>query len=356
MGVGRGGYNFHYGLLTSAPRTSTPAFPGPLLLLVLVVTSAEGTGSGLKECLILQSAQGSTVSCQGPSEFPGPLPNDTVHLSVEFSNLTQLPPSALQGYPGLRELHLSSNRLQALLPGLLVSVPRLEVLDLTRNKLSSLPPGLFNASAALRTLVLRENQLQAASEQWLQGLDALGHLDLAGNRLRLLPDELLSRLSTLHTLDLGENLLETLPAGFLLGPRRLQRLHLEGNRLRRLGTDLLAPQPFLRVLFLNDNQLTEVAAGAFRGLKQLDMLDLSNNSLSSTPPGLWGSLGRPAHDMHDGFDVSHNPWVCDKNLVDLYRWLNANKHKMFSQKDTLCAGPEAVRGQRLLEVVGLESL
>lgn len=99
-----------------------------------------------------------------------------------------------------------------------------------------------------------------------------------------------------------------------------------------------------------------MAAGSFRGLKQLDMLDLSNNSLSSMPPGLWAFLGRPTHDMQDGFDLSRNPWVCDKDLMDLYRWLDANRHKMFSQNDTRCAGPEAVRGQRLLDVAELGSL
>lgn len=325
--------------------------PRTLFLLALL-----GRVSSLKECLILQSAEGSTVSCHGPTEFPSSLPADTVHLSVEFSNLTQLPAAALQGCPSLRELHLSSNRLQALSPELLAPVPQLRVLDLTRNALRSLPPGLFRTSAALSTLVLRENQLRAVSSRWLQVLDALGHLDLAENQLRSLPAGLLASLGALHTLDLGHNLLESLPEGLLRGPRRLQRLHLEGNRLRRLGDGLLAPQPFLRVLFLNDNQLAEVAAGSFRGLKQLDMLDLSNNSLSSTPPGLWAFLGRPTRDMQDGFDVSHNPWVCDKDLVDLCRWLDANRHKMFSQNDTRCAGPEAMRGRRLLDVAELGSL
>ncbi|EGV93701.1 Leucine-rich alpha-2-glycoprotein [Cricetulus griseus] len=86
------------------------------------------------------------------------------------------------------------------------------------------------------------------------------------------------------------------------------------------------------------------------------MLDLSNNSLSSIPPRLFASLGRPARDMQDGFDLSHNPWVCNEDLRDLYRWLQDNKHKMFSKNDTRCAGPEALKGRRLLDVVDLESL
>ncbi|XP_012976920.1 leucine-rich alpha-2-glycoprotein isoform X1 [Mesocricetus auratus] len=339
-----------------SPQDLNPCLSRILFLLALLLTSAHGISSNLEECLVLQSPEGSTVSCHRVTKFPSPLPADTVHLSVEFSNLTELPARALERCQRLRELHLSSNRLQELSSGLLTPVSGLRVLDLTHNELRGLPLGLFRASAALHTLVLRANQLQNVSALWLWGLRSLEHLDLAENELRVLPDGLVLSLISLSTLDLGYNLLETLPTSLLMGPRRLQRLHLEGNRLRRLGFGMLALQPFLRVLFLNDNRLTEVVPSAFQSLRELDMLDLSNNSLSSTPPGLWASLGRPARDMQDGFDLSHNPWVCNEDLQDLYRWLRANKHKMFSKNDTRCEGPEALRGRRLLDVAELESL
>lgn len=44
-----------------------------------------------------------------------------------------------------------------------------------------------------------------------------------------------------------------------------------------------------------------------------------------------------------------NPWICDEKLDDLYEWLVANRDKMFSQNATRCAGPEASKGQKLLE-------
>uniref|UniRef100_A0A8C6RTF8 Leucine-rich alpha-2-glycoprotein 1 n=2 Tax=Nannospalax galili TaxID=1026970 RepID=A0A8C6RTF8_NANGA len=323
-----------------------------LLLLALYVASTEGITPNFQECLVLHSANGSTVTCYSPTVFPGSLPADTVHLSIEFSNLTQLPVAALWDVPDLVELHLSSNHLESLSSNVLLWVPRLRVLDLTGNALRSLPPGLFHASAALDTLVLKENRLHDLNTSSLQGLKALGHLDLSGNCLRSLPPQLLANLTSLRVLDLGNNLLESLPEDLLQGPLQLDRLHLEGNQLAVLGAKLLAPQGSLRYLFLNDNKVATVAAGAFQGLNQLDMLDLSNNSLASTPQGLWTSLGRPARDMGDGFDISHNPWICDSKLHDLYRWLDANRHKMFSQNETQCAGPKALKGQRLLALVG----
>lgn len=329
-----------------------PYLSRTLFLLLLLVALAQAVTPSPKACVTLPSTGGSTVSCFSPAQFPDHLPADTIHLVVEFSMLTQLPANALQGVSGLQELHLSSNQLQKLPAKLLLPVPQLKVLDLTHNALARLPPGLFQASAALRTLVLKDNRLKALQASWLLGLKALEHLDLSSNGLQTLPPGLLASLVALHTLDLGNNQLETLPPDLLRGPLHLERLHLEGNQLQTLGERLLAEQPALRYLFLNDNRLTTVAAGAFHSLKELDMLDLSNNLLSSVPRGLWKSLGKPSRDMKDGFDISRNPWVCDHNLDDLCHWLVANKHRMFSQNDTRCAGPDAVRGQTLLEVSG----
>nr|BAG64800.1 unnamed protein product [Homo sapiens] len=316
-----------------SPGGIQPHVSRTLFLLLLLAASAWGVTLSPKDCQVFRSDHGSSISCQPPAEIPGYLPADTVHLAVEFFNLTHLPANLLQGASKLQELHLSSNGLESLSPEFLRPVPQLRVLDLTRN-----------------ALVLKENQLEVLEVSWLHGLKALGHLDLSGNRLRKLPPGLLANFTLLRTLDLGENQLETLPPDLLRGPLQLERLHLEGNKLQVLGKDLLLPQPDLRYLFLNGNKLARVAAGAFQGLRQLDMLDLSNNSLASVPEGLWASLGQPNWDMRDGFDISGNPWICDQNLSDLYRWLQAQKDKMFSQNDTRCAGPEAVKGQTLLAV------
>ncbi|KAM5230459.1 leucine-rich alpha-2-glycoprotein [Hipposideros larvatus] len=320
------------------------------LLLLIVAPSAQGVVQNPEACKVFQSDNGSSVNCYTPAKLPPYLPADTIYLSMEFLNLTQLPPDALQGIPNLQELHLSSNQLENLSAKFLWPVPQLKVIDLTRNALTQLPPGLFQVSAALHTLVLKENQLEVLETSWLHGLKALVHLDLSGNRLQTLPPALLANFTDLRILDFSNNQLETLPSDLLRGPLKLERLHLEGNRLQALEEGLLAPQPNLHYLFLNDNQLATVAAGAFRGLKQLDMLDLSNNLLTSVPKGLWTYLGWPgaAQAMKDGFDISGNPWTCNQDLDDLYQWLVANKDKMFSGNDTRCAEPKAMKGQKLL--------
>ncbi|XP_016053464.1 PREDICTED: leucine-rich alpha-2-glycoprotein [Miniopterus natalensis] len=328
------------------PHLSRPLF----LLLLIVAPSAQGVIPNPEACQVFQSENGSSVNCYPPAKLPRYFPADTTYLSVEFFNLTQLPPDALQGISNLQELHLSSNGLEKLSAKFLLPVPQLKVLDLTQNALTRLPPGLFQGAATLHTLVLKENQLEVLEALSLRGLKALGHLDLSGNHLRTLPPRLLANLTDLRILDLGNNQLETLPPDLLRGPLKLEWLHLEGNRLRALEEDLLEPQPNLNYLFLNGNQLATVAASAFRGLKQLHMLDLSNNSLTSVPKGLWTSLGKPgaAQDMKNGFDISGNPWICDQNLEDLYQWLVNNKDKMFFRNNTCCVEPKAMKGRTLL--------
>lgn len=320
------------------------------LLLLIVAPSVHGATPNPEACQVFQSSNGSSVNCYPPAKFPRQLPADTIFLSVEFLNVTQLPPETLQGIPNLQELHLSNNGLEKLSAKFLLPVPQLKVLDLTSNALTQLPPGLFQGSATLHTLVLNQNQLEVLETSWLQGLKALRHLDLSGNHLRTLPSGLLANFTDLRILDLGNNQLESLPSDLLRGPLKLERLHLEGNRLQALEEGLLEPQPNLSYLFLSDNRLATVAAGAFQGLKQLDMLDLSNNSLSSVPKGLWASVGQPGagRDMKDGFDISGNPWNCDQNLDDFYKWLVCNKDKMFFRNNTYCVEPKAMHGQTLL--------
>ncbi|XP_039103480.1 leucine-rich alpha-2-glycoprotein [Hyaena hyaena] len=335
-----------------SPRGPSSRLSRTLFLLLLSMASAHEVTPKPAACLVSHSVNGSSVSCHPPAQIPHRFPADTVYLVVEFFNLTRLREDTLRGLTRLQELHLSTNRLESLPPKFLVPAPQLEVLDLTRNALSRLPPGLFGALAALHTLVLKENRLEGLEPSWLRGLKALRHLDLSENHLQTLPPGLLANVTSLRVLDLSSNQLKALPPDLLKGPLQLERLHLEGNRLQVLGEALLAPQPDLRYLFLNDNELATVEAGAFRPLRQLDMLDLSSNLLTGVPKGLWTSLGRPTRDMKDGFDISGNPWICDRDLEDLCGWLEANRHKMFSQNETRCAGPEALKGQMLLAAAG----
>lgn len=275
------------------------------------------------------------------STFPAGLPPTTLAVSVEFTALAVLLPTALAGLPQLQELHLSSNRLATLPETLLRPVPTLRVLDLTDNLLADLPAGIFAGTGDLQHLVLRGNRLQELRPAWFRHLPQLQWLDLAANALAEVPPEVFHPLRSLRSLDLSRNRLESLAPDTLAGLRALERLDLEGNRLGTLPPAAFAPAPALRLLFLQDNELRELPAGIFVPLRHLRVLDLARNRLRTLelPP-------RPPGSALD-LDISGNPWVCECPLLALLR---RAAPRLAATRDTLCASPASHRGREVAAV------
>ncbi|XP_076215452.1 leucine-rich alpha-2-glycoprotein [Aptenodytes patagonicus] len=275
------------------------------------------------------------------STFPSGLPTTTLAISVEFTALAALLPTALAGLPQLQELHLSSNRLTTLPEALLRPVSTLRVLDLTDNLLADLPAGIFTGTGHLQHLVLQGNLLQALQPAWFQHLPQLHWLNLAANALAEVPPAVFHPLHSLRSLDLSRNRLASLAPGALAGLRALQRLDLEGNRLGTLPPTTFVPVPALRFLFLQGNELRALPAGIFVPLRHLRVLDLAHNRLRALELPL-RSPG-PALDL----DISGNPWVCECPLLALLR---RAAPRLTTARDTLCASPMRYRGQEVAAV------
>ncbi|KAM6113433.1 LOW QUALITY PROTEIN: leucine-rich alpha-2-glycoprotein [Phoenicopterus ruber ruber] len=292
--------------------------PPPLLLLLLALGPAA-------PCSPQPNA--TRFVCTEPtlSTFPAGLPPTTLAVSVEFTALAALLPTALAGLPLLQELHLS-NRLAALPEGLLCPVPTLRVLDLTNNLLADLPADFFATAGRLRHLVLQGNRLRALRPAWFRHLPQLRWLDLAANALAEVPPAVFRPLGSLRILDLSRNRLASLAPGALAG-LPLEQLDLEGTGWATLPPDAFAPAPALRLLFLQENELQALPAGIFAPLRHLRVLDLARNRLRALelPPG-------PTLDL----DISGNPWVCECPLLALLR---RAAPRLTAARATLCAGP-----------------
>ncbi|KAM9254672.1 leucine-rich alpha-2-glycoprotein [Cariama cristata] len=273
--------------------------------------------------------------------FPTGLPPTTLAISVEFTALAALRPTALAGLPRLQELHLSSNRLSTLPETILRPVLTLRVLDLTDNLLADLPAAIFAGTHHLQHLVLQGNRLRALRPTWFRHLPRLRWLNLAANALAEVPPAIFRPLHSLRSLDLSRNRLASLAPDTLAGLRALERLDLEGNRLATLPPTAFAPTPTLRLLFLQDNELRALPAGIFIPLRQLRVLDLARNRLRALelpprPPG-------PVLDL----DISGNPWSCECRLLALLR---RAAPRLTATRDTLCASPARHRGQEVAAV------
>ncbi|KAM6915724.1 uncharacterized protein FYW49_010553 [Xenentodon cancila] len=284
------------------------------------------------------SAGRAEVVCNGVplTEYPSEgLPENTIMLTIQFTNITTISEKHLEATPLLQELHLYENHLQTLPPSFLRGVPHLQTLDLTGNKLGDLPADVFT-HAPLRSLVLKNNLIKEADAAWFPDNSSLTWFDLSGNILTNIQAALLQKLPNLETLDLSNNQLEKIPANALEPLTKLERLNLQKNNLITLDASVFQRLRNLTFLFLAQNKLNKLPPNLFKELTQLRHLSLDDNQLSHIPTGLLDPL---ISLDEDGLDLTVNPLLCDGKVEYLWRWLQNNKKKAFLTDAITCALP-----------------
>ncbi|XP_078468978.1 leucine-rich repeat and transmembrane domain-containing protein 2-like [Lampetra planeri] len=175
-----------------------------LLSCLLVATSCVAHGCP-DDCVCRQDSHFVNCSSLGLSDVPGNLPADTVTLSLQGNDITEIRAGSFAGVEALRALDLSDNRIHSI-----------------------------DANAFGK-------------------LSKLSQLNLSRNRIRELHGETLRHSPRLSRLDVTHNALMSLPVGLFHGLRDLSRLHLRGNGLASLEGGVVQPLVGLRDLSLADN-------------------------------------------------------------------------------------------------------
>ncbi|CAK9293626.1 unnamed protein product [Gordionus sp. m RMFG-2023] len=196
------------------------------------------------------------------------------HLSLNDISLIRLP-NDIGDLTNLVSLEVRDNMLHNLPPSML-TLPKLERLDLGNNEISILPEQLVLPS--LQELWLDGNQL-ASLPSSICNLAKLSCVDLSENQLTTLPNKI-GKLVNLTDLDASKNELIDIPSS--IGELKdLTILKLEQNKLTTLTEDI-GNCKNLQELVLTENSLTQVPA-SIGHLKQLNTLNIDRNKLSELP-------------------------------------------------------------------------
>ncbi|XP_030135801.4 transforming growth factor beta activator LRRC33 [Taeniopygia guttata] len=242
-----------------------------------------------------------------PDDFLAQMPSLT-HLKLNQNCLEAFHLSEEDHLAMLTELDLSQNQLVEL--GVKVGtgdiLPSLQLFNLSTNRLQALPPGIFAHTRKITTLDLSRNRVDLCPQPGeaeslacvdIRGVETLIHLSLAGCGLQSMGGRPFQGTSLIH-LDLSDN-----------------RQALSGD----LGwlQDLVLT---LQVLSLRNTSLSSTAVD-FSALSSLVHLDLSGNSLSAFPTSL-GTLRLRSLDLRDNclaalpLDVAQEP--LGRSLREIY--------------------------------------
>ncbi|KAG8517692.1 Leucine-rich repeats and immunoglobulin-like domains protein 2, partial [Galemys pyrenaicus] len=317
---------------------------GPLLRLLVLVQAAlllPAARAGL--CPAPCSCRASLLDCSrrkmpAPSwrALSNPLPPDATSMKMNYNELTEIPyfgeptsnitllslvhniipqinAEALQFYPSLESLDLSSNIISDIKTSSFPRMPlkylnlsnnrittleagcfdnlssSLLVVKLNRNRISMIPPKIFKLPH-LQFLELKRNRIKVVEGLTFQGLDSLRSLKMQRNGISKLKDGAFFGLDNMEELELEYNNLTEVNKGWLYGLRMLQQLYVSQNAVERISPDAWEFCQRLSELDLSYNQLTRLDESAFAGLSLLERLNLGDNRITHIADGVFRFL------------------------------------------------------------------
>ncbi|XP_023230823.1 chaoptin-like [Centruroides sculpturatus] len=184
-------------------------------------------------------------------------------LEIQNNLLTNIPKKLFFGVgKTLRELYLSYNEIFQIPREALISLEKLEILDLSYNHISD----IYN-------------------DDFFGIKQTLKILNLAGNSLTHINLDSFKDFEFLHTLDLSSNMIITVhDMAFQQGSNQLKNINLSNNQLIKIPFAAFANLKNLQILNLMDNRIHAIFDSLFQTKLSLDELNLKNNIIKSLLP------------------------------------------------------------------------
>ena len=222
----------------------------------------------------------------------------------------------------LQRVDMSNNKLTANgIPKHFFTLPRLEILDLSRNEMQGHLPGSLPSNTKLQFLALHDNKLEGPLPTSFEPLQSLTHLDLSDNRFTGPLQAQFGNLQNLTYLFLGNN--PNLDAGeiptSISALTNLQELSLK-NTNRSGPLPELAVMHDLVLLDLDQNNLAGAVPDSWRSLTELRYLLLNRNlGVTGDMPSSLQSLSNLQVAYLDGTSLTGDiEFLCSamKNIQD----------------------------------------
>ena len=218
------------------------------------------------------------------NELTGPLQTEPVCgfpnlrlLNVSYNRMEGSIPACITTRERLQTLRLDNNRFTGSIPQELGTMPNLRVLTLNNNDLTGSIPAAFGNLSLNKSRTNLARTVAGKTSAVTNDAQSLEVLDASNNQLSGTLPPTLGNMVALKTLNLANNRLSGAVPQELANVRTLENLNLSGNRFSGEIPTLFGQLSRLRVLRLQNNFLTGVPDIA--SARRLDTLELQSNRL-----------------------------------------------------------------------------
>lgn len=226
--------------------------------------------------------------------------------------------------------------------------PKLEVVDLSNNNIREIKGKAFHKVYSVKRLILNHNDLYIVDEKhhprMFSNFENLEELHLTN----AFTERVDSRwyLTNLEVIFLDSNL------------DKLIKLHLEQNEIWSFrDPNIFCQLPKVEHLYLGDNRLNDITLN-ISCMERLTYLDLEYNSIRTLDNSSLQHLESLPNHRVSSFSVNllGNPFKCDCDIQDFYRWLQTTNIKVINASDYRCfdGRPKNNRNKRVLDLTTLQ--
>lgn len=212
-------------------------------------------------------------------------------FSFRKNSIPHLPLGLFRGFPKLKIVDLSINRVESIRRGVFgYGREAVETLNLDKNLIQNLEEKVFSSLVQLKELTLSRNLISFVDSRAFLGLHNVLYLDLSYNRIRDLQPKVFSSLRNLKQLDLANNAIPALFPVMFRGLKKLEVLVLSNNPIIMIARQTFATMVRLTELRLDKSKLAHLKPGAFQGLISLQTIYLQDSGLRTLPDELFSGM------------------------------------------------------------------